>query len=278
MASHYFLKLDQFEGPLDLLIHLIKVNEIDIFNIDVFLLTEQYLKYLRILNYDDLGDAGEFLEMAATLIEIKTWMLLPHDEEKKRNEDGEEIDPRKSLQDRLIEYEKFRGAADHLSFMPQLGEQICTTREWERLTPLYEDIEAPLEGDAASLVVLYEQMLRDFAERKPPAKVEATTHLVTVEEKIEELNNLLEKLKFVLFQGFYDRFNSRYELVVHVLAMLELSKWGKIKIHQEQSNGPIWLHMADYDSSLLPIAPTVSEAMPIDVTGNESSASVDDGA
>ncbi len=278
MASHYFLKLDQFEGPLDLLIHLIKVNEIDIFNIDVFLLTEQYLKYLRILNYDDLGDAGEFLEMAATLIEIKTWMLLPHDEEKKRNEDGEEIDPRKSLQDRLIEYEKFRGAADHLSYMPQLGEQICTTREWERLMPLYEDIEAPLEGDAASLVVLYEQMLRDFAERKPPAKVEATTHLVTVEEKIAELSNLLEKLKFVLFQGFYDRFNSRYELVVHVLAMLELSKWGKIKIHQEQSNGPIWLHMADYDSSLLPIVSTVSEAMPIDVVSGEPPVSVDDGA
>lgn len=278
MASHYFLKLDQFEGPLDLLIHLIKVNEIDIFNIDVFLLTEQYLKYLRILNYDDLGDAGEFLEMAATLIEIKTWMLLPHDEEKKRNEDGEEIDPRKSLQDRLIEYEKFRGAADHLGFMPQLGEQICANREWERLMPHYEDIEAPLEGDAASLVVLYEQMLRDFAERKPPAKVEAKTHLVTVEQKIEELNKLLEKLKFVLFQGFYDRFNSRYELVVHILAMLELSKWGKIKIHQEQTNGPIWLHMADYDSSLLPIAPNVSEAMPIDVIGIESSASVDDGA
>lgn len=252
MASPYFLKLDQFEGPLDLLIHLIKVNEIDIFNIDVLLLTEQYLQYLRLLNYDDLGDAGEFLEMAATLIEIKTWMLLPRDETQSTGEDGVDIDPRKSLQDRLIEYERFRMAAEHFMRIPQLGDQICTNSEWQRLQPQYEDIEGPLEGDAASLVVLYEQMLKEFAERKPPVKHEAKMHMVTVEEKIEELARLLDTLKFVLFRGFYERFQSRYELVVYTLAMLELVKEKRIKIHQEQLNGPIWLHHLDYDSSLLP--------------------------
>lgn len=251
MASNYFLKLDQFEGPLDLLIHLIKVNEIDIFNIDVLLLTEQYLAYLRLLKFDDLGDAGEFLEMAATLIEIKTWMLLPHDTAKAGDEEGEN-DPRKSLQDRLIEYERFRSAAEHLSAIPQLGEQICTNHEWHRLSPLYEDVEAPLEGDPASLVVMYEQMLKEFAERKPVAKVEATTHMVSVEEKIEEMQRLLDTLKFVLFQGFYEKFSSRYEFVVYILAMLELTKWGKIRIHQEQINGPIWMHRSDFDASLLP--------------------------
>src|SRR5690606_32016732 len=112
---------------------------------------EQYLKYLRLIKFDDLGDAGEFLEMAATLIEIKTWMLLPRDENQTTGEDGVDLDPRKSLQDRLIEYEKFRMAAEHLAFIPQLGEQICTNREWERLAPLYEDIEGPLEGDSAAL-------------------------------------------------------------------------------------------------------------------------------
>jgi len=77
MTTQYYLKLEQFEGPLDLLLHLIRVNEIDIFNIDIFKLTQQYLAYLRILRYDDLADADGFIEVAATLIGIKTKLLLP---------------------------------------------------------------------------------------------------------------------------------------------------------------------------------------------------------
>ena len=179
------------------------VNEIDIFNIDIFLLTTQYLKYLRTIKYDDLSDAGEFLEMAATLIEIKTRMLLPGQQEKLSEEKLTEDDPRYDLQERLIEYEKYKAIAAHLGDLPQFGDQIRTNTECDRLLPQYVDIEAPLEGDSASLVILYEQMLRKLSERKPPAKVEATMHLVTVEEKIEELSKLLETVNFALFQGFY---------------------------------------------------------------------------
>ena len=253
MNSNYQLKLNQFEGPLDLLLHLIKVNEIDIFNIDIFRLTTQYLEYLRLIKFDDLGDAGEFLEMAATLIEIKSRMLLPRDEKKAEDLLGEE-DPRRSLQERLLEYEKFKQAAEELSVRPHYGIAIQTSQEWRRLEPLYEDIEGPLIGDPASLVILYEQMLRSLATRKPPVRVEAKTHMVTVEQKIEELGRLLETVNFALFQGFYKRFQSRYELVVYILAVLELSKWGKLKTYQQELNGPLWIYRSTFDEGLLPAA------------------------
>lgn len=252
MATAYYLKLQQFEGPLDLLLHLIRVNEIDIFNIDIFLLTSQYLGYLRTLRYEDLADASEFLEMAATLIEIKTKMLLPGQEKNEGSEEDTE-DPRQNLQERLIIYEQFKRAAEYLYEMPTFGEQIRTNCEWERLAPLYEDCEAPLEGDPASLVILYEQMLNALAERKPPVKLEAKTHLVTVEQKIEELSRLLETVKFALFQGFYKKFKSRYELVVYILAALELSKGGRVKLYQQENNGPLWLYRSDFDKERLPI-------------------------
>lgn len=262
MTAAYYLKLQQFEGPLDLLLHLIRVNEIDIFNIDIFFLTSQYLTYLRTLQYEDLADASEFLEMAATLIEIKTRMLLPG-QEKSEEEGLEEEDPRQNLQERLIAYEQFKRAAEMLAQFPRFGDQVRTNCEWQRLEPSFEDIEAPLEGNPASLVILYEQMLQQLAERKPPAKVEAKTHLVTVEQKIAELTKLLETVKFALFQGFYKKFRSRYELVVYILAALELSKGGSIKLYQQDANGPLWLYRSDFDTKGLPIAP-MEEARPLE--------------
>lgn len=253
MTNQYYLKLDQFEGPLDLLLHLIRVNEIDIFNIDIFKLTQQYLAYLRILRYDDLADAGEFIEMAATLIEIKSKMLLPGQESKTEEGQLKEDDPRYSLQEQLIQYELFKRVGEHLAIKPQFGVQIRSSMEWQRLLPMYESIEAPLIGDPTSLIILYEQMLSALAERKPPARVEATTHNVTLEDKIKELARVIENVNFALFQGFYKNFTSRYELVIYILAALELSKSGQLKIYQEVTNGPMWIYRPDIDRSQLPI-------------------------
>src|SRR5205085_2762520 len=109
---------------------LIRVHEIDIFAIDVLVLTREYLSYLRLMAFEDLQQAGEFLEMAATLIEIKTRMLLPHDE--KLAADGgalEDDDPVRTLQERLLQYEMFRNAAEHFSQMPQMRVEIQTNAE-----------------------------------------------------------------------------------------------------------------------------------------------------
>ncbi len=253
MSSNYFLKINQFEGPLDLLLHLIKVNEIDVFNIDIYLLTNQYLEYLRLIEFDDLADAGEFLEMAATLIEIKSRMLLPT-EKKDEEELFDDDDPRKPLQDRLVEYETFGKVAEYFERLPQVGVDIQTNNEWKRLEGEYEHVESPLKGDSTSLVILWEQMLRDFSERKPPAIHQAKMHLVSVEEKIEELTEHLKTAKFSLFQGFYDRFKSRYELVAYILAVLEMTRWRKLKVYQQEILGPIWIYPIDTDEKTLPFA------------------------
>lgn len=252
--SNYFLKLEQFEGPLDLLLHLVRFNEIDIFNIDIAFLTQQYLEYLRLVKFDNLHEAGEFIEMAAILIEMKSRKLLPHDEEHKRSADDEE-DPIETLQKRLIEYEAIRRVAEQLSQRPQLGQDIQTNSEWQRLLPDYQEITAPLKGDPASLVILYEQLMRDLPLRKK-IRVQATMHAVSVEDKIKELKAILDKAKFMVFQGFYKKFESRYEMVVYILAFLEMSRWRQCKIYQTDILGPIWLYHMDFEVTDLPLTQT----------------------
>lgn len=250
MSGHY-LKLDHFEGPLDLLLHLIKVNEIDIFNIDILLLSTQYLKYLRLMDFSDLADAGEFVEMAASLIEIKSATLLPRDGPEE-TEDEEAEDPARDLKERLLQYEAIQKAGEFLREKPMFGVEIQTNHEWNRLFPSFEGIEAPLKGDAASLVILYEQILRDFSERKPGAKVEAVTHTIGISDVIDKLKNLLNTVKFTLFQAFYKDLKNRYELVVYIMAVLEMSRWGEAKIFQQEMNGAFWVFRPDFDEDMLP--------------------------
>lgn len=260
MSSKYFLKLDQFEGPMDLLLYLIRVHEINVFDIDIFLLTTQYLNYLRLVKFDDLADAGDFLEMAATLIEIKSRQLLPKEKGGEAGDGELDEDPAKTLKDRLIAYELFKSAGEHLGQMPQLGLQFQSGKEWLRLQEVFKDVETPLVGDPASLVVLYEQMLRDMGERKPSV-VSAKMHMVTVEEKIIELEEMIEQVRFTLFQSFYHKFDSRYEFVVYLLAVLELVKVGKLKIYQQELMGPLWVYKADLEISQLPLETTFSPPM-----------------
>jgi len=252
MSNEYFVRTEQFEGPMDLLLHLVKVYEIDIFDIDVLKLTREYLDFLRKMRFADLGQASEFIEMAATLIEIKTRLLLPHDEKGATDDGDSDDDPLRTLQERLIQYEAFRNAAEHFSQMPQLGVEIQTNTEWDRLGPLYEHVEAPLTGDSASMVIMYEQMLRGLLDRKKSV-VTRKLHAISVEEVIDRLERDLEAQRFALFQGYYNRFQSRYELVAYVLAMLELSKMKKLKMYQQELKGPLWIYRFEFESDILPV-------------------------
>jgi segregation and condensation protein A len=256
VSSDYFVRLDRFEGPLDLLLHLIKVHEIDIFDIDIFKLTTEYLNYLRLVKYDDLAEAGEFLEMGASLIEIKSRMLLPQEERKVINEEGVEEDPLKTLQDRLQQYELIRHAAEWFSQAPQMGVDIQTSQEHLRLAEVFKDLEVPIEGDAARLIVMFDQMLRDLSERKSN-RIEATTHLITLEQTIDQMTDYVQTVRFAMFQGFYNKFRSRYDLVIHLMAVLELAKVKKLKVLQQELFGPLWFYLPDLDESVLPLSSTV---------------------
>ena len=251
MSSEYFVKLDRFEGPLDLLLHLIRVHEIDIFAIDIFRLTTEYLGYLRLVKFDDISEAGEFVAMGATLIEIKSRSLLPTEERKVLNEDGEEEDPLKTLQDRLLQYEMIRRAAEWFSQCPQMGVEIQTGHEHERLAEVFKDVETPLEGDPARLIILFDQIMRDLADRKAN-KIEAKMHGITLEQTIERFGEYIQTVRFGMFQGLYNKFRSRYDMVVHFMAVLELSKQHTLKIYQQDMMGPLWFYRADLDESVLP--------------------------
>lgn len=253
MSSEYFVKLDRFEGPLDLLLHLIKVHEIDIFAIDIFKLTTEYLSYLRLVKFDDISEAGEFVAMGATLIEIKSRSLLPTEERKVLNDDGLEEDPLKTLQERLLQYEMIRKAAEWLSQCPQMGVEIQTSHEHERLAEVFKDVETPLEGDPARLIILFDQIMRDLADRKAN-KVEAKTHGITLEQTIDRFDQYIQTVRFGMFQGLYNKFRSRYDMVVHLMAVLELSKQQKIKVFQQDLMGPLWFYRFDLDQSVLPVA------------------------
>jgi segregation and condensation protein A len=253
MSSEYFVKLDRFEGPLDLLLHLIRVHEIDIFAIDIFRLTSEYLNYLRLVKFDDISEAGEFVAMGATLIEIKSRSLLPTEERKVVNEDGVEEDPLKTLQDRLLQYEMIRRAAEWFSQCPQMGVEIQTSHEHERLADVFKDVETPLEGDPARLIILFDQIMRDLADRKAN-KIEAKTHGITLEQTIERFGSYIETVRFGMFQGLYNKFRSRYDMVVHLMAVLELAKQQTLRVYQQDMMGPLWFYRADLDETVLPVA------------------------
>ena len=257
MSAEYFVKLDRFEGPLDLLLHLIRVHEIDIFAIDILKLTTEYLSFLRLVKFDDISEAGEFISMGATLIEIKSRGLLPTEERKVTNEDGVDEDPLKTLQDRLLQYEMIRRAADWFLHCPQMGVEIQTGHEHVRLAEEFKDVETPLEGDPARLIILFDQIMRDLADRKA-SKIEAKMHGITLEQTIERFAEYIETVKFGMFQGLYNKFRSRYDMLVHLMAVLELSKQDKLKIYQQDMMGPLWFYRFDLDESVLPLATAVA--------------------
>lgn len=245
MSREFFLKLDNFEGPLDLLLHLIKVNELDIFNIDLYVLTKQYLKYLRLIKFKDLKAASTFIGMASTLIEIKTRSLLPKEGKDGDSEEDLEEDPAESLQRRLFELETIRNATDDLATRANFNlHNVRDNFEHIRLEEEYADVSLPLRGEAINLLVLYEQMLSSLADRKP-VSVQAVTESVTVENIIDRILTKLEEIEIYLFQNFYQKITSRYELVAYVLAILQMVRDNQMNIYQDELHGPIWLYKKD---------------------------------
>lgn len=230
------VKLEVFEGPLDLLLHLIKKNEVSITDIPIATITEQYLSTLELIQSLNLDVAGEFLVMAATLIHIKSRMLLPPGEEEDEEEEGG--DPREELIRRLLEYQRFKEAAEELE-----KREILRRDVFVRPSEVPDEMES-VGFEGLSLFDLI-SALRHVLDRFPEERVhEVTLERISVREKMSSLLDDLQRRGKVIFQSLFEAAVSRLEVVVTFLAMLELVKIRAIRVAQEEREGPIVIELA----------------------------------
>ena len=231
------ITLQSFEGPLDLLVHLIKKNQVNVYDIPIALVTEQYLQYLDLMQELNLDVASEFLVMAATLIHIKSRMLLPRPEPTLLDEDTE--DPRDVLVRRLLEHEKFKAAAELLHDRETLR-SAQWTRPDSRIEALVgEDYEPELEVDLFGLLSAFRLVLERARERPP---VPLPPEQVSIETRIEQL---LERLSETEACGFEDLFSdaaTRGDMIVTFLAMLEMIRLKLVRVFQSGQMGPIRIY------------------------------------
>jgi segregation and condensation protein A len=230
------VQLEIFEGPLDLLLHLIKKNEVSITDIPIALITEQYLATVELMQTLDLDLAGEFLVMAATLIHIKSRMLLPAGEEEAEEEEGG--DPRAELVRRLLEYQRYKEAAAELE-----QREVLTRDVFVRASAPIEEA-GPREFRDVSVFELLGALKR-VIDRLPKDFVhEVTLEKVSVREKMALLLDTLRDQSRVVFESLFADVKSRVEIVVTFLAMLELVKVRAIRIYQDDMAGPIVIEAA----------------------------------
>ena len=236
----YEIKLDIFEGPLDLLLYLIRKNEIDIYNIPIALITEQYLEYLDIMRSLNLDLAGEYLVLAATLIHIKSRLLLPPVEGEEEGEEGE--DPRTELVRQLLEYQAFKEAALSLEARPLLDRDVFT-----RGAPAEEPAAAEQEEEVMIEVGVFE-LVQAF--RRIIAGLDQTEDMAIDTEKMsltDRINEIMERLteeKELTFTDLLGERTDRKRIVYTFLAILELMKLRMVRAYQSGPFGVIRLFLA----------------------------------
>ena len=238
----YEIKLDIFEGPLDLLLYLIKKNQIDIYNIPIALITDQYLQYLEIMRTLNLDLAGEYLVLASTLIHIKSRMLLPKDEE---DESEEEMDPRKELVQQLIEYQSYKDAAVQLDSRPLLERDV-----FKRGAEIHEDTsaDADIELSIYDLVAAFQKIVSRMDKEE---LLEISGEKMSVTDRINEIMDKLTKERNVVFTDLLDGLiTNKRKIVYTLLAILELMKLRMIKAYQSGPFGVIRIFLAVEDSEV----------------------------
>jgi segregation and condensation protein A len=228
-GSHNF-RLNKFEGPLDLLLFLIKKNEINIYDIPIAKITEQYLDYLRDLSEFDMEEISEFQVMAATLLLIKSRMLLPTE----INADDEDDDPRQELVERLIEYQKFKKLSGLMEEKEREAEWVIERKRLERPLPFNDD-DLWEKVDVWELLKIFSEYTRGLSRERIIDLYEE----VSVNEKIVLLYEILEKRKECRFADLLIRTDSILDFVCAFLALLELAKQHVISVYQNRLFGEI---------------------------------------
>jgi len=237
----YQIKLEIFEGPMDLLLHLIKKHELDIYSIPIALITQQYLEYIDLMKSLDMEIAGDFLVMASTLTHIKSKMMLPPPEHPESDEDG--VDPRAELIKRLLEYKSYKEAATSLESREETWSQMYTRPA--EATPEAPSEDEPLLFDFHLFDLL--AALKDVMARVPDADFEITADAVSITEKISQILTRLETIDSLLFSDFFDGSTSKAQVVGTFLALLELMKTRVVKAFQVEQFGAIRIMKAVID-------------------------------
>ena len=251
----YSVKLDSFEGPLDLLIHLIKKNEVNIYDIPIALITKEYLACIEVMQELNLDTVGEFLVMAATLIHIKSKMLLPRPDP--TEDETSEEDPRDALVRRLLEHQKFKAAAELLH-----ERAVLRGAQWIRPDGRVAEIagddyayEPELEVDLFSLLAAFRGVL-ERAKYRP--KLVLPPEEIPVETRIEQLMAMLSEHEACGFEELFQNDTSRPGMIITFLALLEMIRLKLIRVFQTGELGPIRVYKrARPADAPQPIVPTV---------------------
>lgn len=236
LHEHYHIHLDSFEGPMDLLLHLIRKNELDIRNISISLITSQYLDYIKVLKELNLEIAGDFLVMAATLLQIKSKMLLPIDEPEEETEDQD--DPRAELIRRLLEYQQYKEAGQVIASRALLGREVFIRTAQDQLLTDLQTTEAPLEADLFELVDAFRSLLKRIPAEQFHDVSAAETF--SIADCINEILSIIQERESVQFEELIQDDKTKERVVTSFLALLELCRLKMIRIFQNTPNSPIW--------------------------------------
>jgi segregation and condensation protein A len=251
--EEYKVKLEVFEGPLDLLLYLIKKDELEVHDIPIDTITTQYVKYLDLMKMLDLNIAGEFLVMAATLMMIKSRMLLPVEDRPEL--EAEEEDPRWDLVRQLVEYKKFKDAALHLEELEARREDIFGRDG--------ADVKLEKEPDVALHDVGLFDLISAFNDALKNVKNEELREIFserfTVAEKIEVLSDRLKKKGKFSVSKMFQGMRSRQEIACTFLALLELIRLCQARAVQQETYGDIWIESGDGTVEMVP--PLVEETV-----------------
>lgn len=224
-------KLEDFEGPLDLLLFLVKKNEVNIYDIPISLITEQFLGFLNLSTHVNLDHATEFYQMAATLLYIKSRTLLPIE----TDFDEELEDPRQELVEKLIEYQKYKRLADLMAVNESAGDWIYERKKRQVLLPFDQTDDLFEKLEVWDLLKTFSNLMKSLS----PERIIDLYEEVSINEKISLINELLENKDFILFTDIITRPDSILDLVCSFLAILEMVKAKKIAIFQNRLFGDI---------------------------------------
>lgn len=254
---NFRLQLPNFEGPLDLLLHLVQTHSLDILDLPIAFVTEKYVEYLGMMQKLNLDVAAEYLVMAATLVHIKSKQLLPKPPVEADDDEEEEGDPREALIRRLLEYQKYKNAAEALAARGLAGRDVFTRGS---KTPVAEG-EPPLAP--VSLFKLLDAF-KGLAERVAGTlSLEVDAERITIQERMTQILDVLEVRKRLRFEELFEGASTTYELVVTFLAILEMGKMRLLHIYQAEPTSPIHIERQEG----VPV-PSFDDVDPLETAGN----------